>query len=72
MEMRVDKSRNDGLSRDVNFALALVLAMGANDFIAADGDVGFYEITCYEVEELAMLEYKIGGLAPRALVDAVF
>ncbi len=72
MQMRVDEAGHDDPAGDIDLGLALVVAAGADDAVAADGDIRCDQFAGHEIEEAPALQHDIGRLAARALVDEAF
>ena len=72
VKMRIDKSRHDDPSGNVDFMLALIVAECSNNPIAADCDVTFDKFTGYEIEETAALQHDVGRFPTCALIDHPF
>ena len=72
MQVRIDEAGNDNPAGNVDFLQARVTSIGADDAVAADGDIGGDEVAGHQIEEAAALEDDIGGNAAGALVDQLF
>ena len=70
MQMRVDKARHGDAPAGVDLARAAILAVGADDGVAADRDIGRHERAGDEVEQAHALDHEVGELGRAALGDA--
>ncbi|MNU75299.1 hypothetical protein D3C71_648260 [compost metagenome] len=70
--MRIDETRNDDFSGNVDFLSALVVLAGADDGVATYGDIRRDEFSGNEVEEASALENHVRRFTARTLVDARF
>ena len=72
MEMRVDEAGHDDATGNVDLLATLVVAAGADDTLARDGNVRGDEVARHEVEELSALQDDIGRLPAGSLIDEAF
>jgi len=72
VQVGIDEARDDDAAGDFNLGFADVVAAGADDAVAAEGDVGGNELAGDEVEEASALQDDVGRTAAGALVDQPF
>jgi hypothetical protein len=70
--MRVDKTGNGDQAFAVDLALALVCFIGADDAVAADGDIAGDQFAGHQVQKFSVLDDDIGIFTSQGLVDAMF
>ncbi len=70
MQMRVDEARDGNAPAAVDLARAVIFAVGADDGVAADRDIGRHERTGDEVEQAHALDDEVGRRRAAALDDA--
>jgi hypothetical protein len=72
VQMGIDETGNDDAAGNVDFGATVVVAAGADDALARDGDIRGDELTRHEIEELPALQHDIGRLAAGSLIDEAF
>ena len=70
VQMRVDKARHGDAPAGVDLARAAIFAVGADDGVAADRDIGRHERAGDEVKQAHALDHEVGELGRAALGDA--
>ena len=69
MEMGVDEARHRDTAASLDDAPARVASVGADDRVAADGDIGGDQGSRDEVEEPDVLDHEVGGFGAPPLGD---
>ena len=69
MQMRVDEARHGDQAGRIDDVFALIAAIGSDDGVAADGDVGLDQRSGNEIEEPRSPDDQVGRLVAMALSD---
>lgn len=72
MHMAIDEPRHGEQPRSVNLLFALIAVVNADNRIAADGDIRFFQRPGRNIQHRDVFNDKVGGVPPHGLIDESF